>query len=76
MAGRRYARRQAGLRGGERGVVLVLAIFAVVLLLVLAVGLTAVVRGELAAAATNLERSCSYFLAEGGDCGSARAPAL
>ncbi len=65
-AGVRYARRRAGLRGGERGVVLVLAIFAVVLLLVLSVGLTAAVRGELAAASTSLERSQSYFLAEAG----------
>ncbi len=51
---------------GERGVVLVLAVFAVVLLTVLAVGITAVVRPELLASRTSLDRMQSLFAAEAG----------
>jgi len=65
-AGGRYGAGLANARRGERGVVLVLAVFAVVLLLVLAVGLTAAVRGEMLAANTSLQRSQSLFLAEAG----------
>jgi len=52
--------------GGERGVVLVLAVFAVVLLTVLAVGITAAVRVELLASRASLDRMQSLFLAEAG----------
>ncbi len=51
---------------GERGLVLVLAVFAVTLILVLAVGLSTAVRAELLASRTSLERSQSLFLAEAG----------
>ncbi|MCJ7822894.1 MAG: type II secretion system protein GspK, partial [Armatimonadetes bacterium] len=51
---------------GDRGVVLILAVFAVVLLTVLAVGITAVVRPELLASRTSLDRMQSLFLAEAG----------
>lgn len=51
---------------GERGVVLVLAVFAVVLLTVLAVGITAAVRAELLASRVGLDRMQSLFLAEAG----------
>jgi len=46
--------------------VLILAIFAVALLLVLSVGLSAAVRAELLASRTSLERMQSLFLAEAG----------
>lgn len=46
--------------------VLILAIFAVALLLVLSVGLSSAVRAELLASRTNLERVQSRFLAEAG----------
>lgn len=55
-----------GARRGQRGMVLILAIFAVSLLLVLAVGLSAAVRAELLASRTSLERVQSRFLAEAG----------
>jgi general secretion pathway protein K len=51
---------------GKRGVVLVLAVFAVVLLTVLAVGITAAVRVELLASRASLDRMQSLFLAEAG----------
>jgi len=53
-------------RRDERGLVLVLAVFAVTLILVLAVGLSTAVRAELLASRTSLERSQSLFLAEAG----------
>jgi general secretion pathway protein K len=61
-----YGRRWSWTRRDERGVVLVLAVFAVALLLVLSVGLTTAVRAELLASHTNLTRSQSLFLAEAG----------
>jgi type II secretory pathway component PulK len=51
---------------GDGGVVLILAVFAVVLLTVLAVGISAVVRPELLASRTSLDRMQSLFLAEAG----------
>jgi type II secretory pathway component PulK len=51
---------------GQRGMVLILAVFAVSLLLVLAVGLSTVVRAELLASRASLERVQSRFLAEAG----------
>ena len=56
---------QSGKRS-ERGLVLVLAVFAVTLILVLAVGLSTAVRAELLASRTSLERAQSLFLAEAG----------
>jgi general secretion pathway protein K len=53
-------------RPGEQGVVLILAVFAVVLLTVLAVAITAAVRVELLASRTSLDRVQSLFLAEAG----------
>ena len=61
-----YLCRHARAADGERGVVLVLAVFAVVLLTVLAVGITAAVRVELMAARTSLERMQGLYLAEAG----------
>ncbi len=58
----RRARRQSG----ERGVVLILAVFAAVLLSVLAVGITTAVRVELLASRTSLDRMQSLFLAQAG----------
>ncbi len=60
----RYRPARAG--RGRRGVVLILAIFAVVLLAVLAVGITAAVRVELLASRTSLDRTQALFLAEAG----------
>ncbi len=57
---------RADSRGTERGVVLILAVFAVVLLTVLAVGITAAVRVELLASRTGLDRAQALFLAEAG----------
>ena len=51
---------------GQRGVVLILAVFAVVLLAVLAVGITTAVRVELLASRAGLNRTQSLFLAEVG----------
>lgn len=51
---------------GERGVVLILAVFAVVLLAVLAVGIVAAVRVELRASHANLEREQALLLAQAG----------
>jgi type II secretory pathway component PulK len=51
---------------GERGVVLILAVFAVVLLAVLTVAIAAAVRVELRASRTSLERMQALFLAEAG----------
>jgi type II secretory pathway component PulK len=63
---RQHGRRlRAGARG-ERGVVLILAIFAVVLLSVLAVGISSAVRVELRASHSSLERMQGLFLAEAG----------
>src|SRR5574340_24612 len=53
-----------GLGRRQRGVVLILAIFAVVLLSVLAVGISAAVRSELRASHLSLERMQGLFLAE------------
>ncbi len=64
---RRSCQLQRCSRGrGDRGVVLILAVFAVVLLTVLAVGITAAVRVELLASRTSLNRVQSLFLAEAG----------
>lgn len=57
---------RADSRGTERGVVLILAVFAVVLLTVLAVGITAAVRVELLASRAGLDRAQALFLAEAG----------
>jgi len=51
---------------GEDGVVLILAVFAVVLLTVLAVGIAAAVRVELRASRASLDRTQALFLAEAG----------
>ena len=51
---------------GEDGVVLILAVFAVVLLTVLAVGIAAAVRVELRASRSSLNRMQALFLAEAG----------
>jgi len=51
---------------GEKGVVLILSVFAVVLLTVLAVGITAAVRVELRASRSSLDRMQALFLAEAG----------
>ena len=51
---------------GEDGVVLILAVFAVVLLTVLAVGIAAAVRVELRASRASLNRMQALFLAEAG----------
>ena len=51
---------------GEDGVVLILAVFAVVLLTVLAVGIAAAVRIELRASRASLDRMQALFLAEAG----------
>lgn len=53
-------------RRGQHGVVLILAVFAVVLLTVLAVGIAAVVRVELRASRSSLDRMQALFLAEAG----------
>lgn len=53
-------------RRGQDGVVLILAVFAVVLLTVLAVGIAAVVRVELRASRSSLDRMQALFLAEAG----------
>jgi len=53
-------------RRRDRGVVLILAIFAVALLTTLAVGITAAVRVELKAARASLERMQELFLAQAG----------
>ena len=53
-------------RRGEDGVVLILAVFAVVLLTVLAVGIAAAVRVELRASRSSLDRMQALFLAEAG----------
>jgi type II secretory pathway component PulK len=55
-----------GERSSERGAVLILAIFAVVFLSVLAVGISSAVRVELRAAHASLERMQGLFLAEAG----------
>jgi general secretion pathway protein K len=55
-----------GERRSERGAVLILAIFAVVFLSVLAVGISSAVRVELRAAHASLERMQGLFLAEAG----------
>jgi type II secretory pathway component PulK len=65
-AGRAYNCRRSLPYAGQRGMVLVLAVFAVALVLVLAVGLTSVVRSELLASRANLERAQSLFLAQAG----------
>ncbi len=51
---------------GRRGVVLILAVFAVTLLAMLAVAITAAVRVELLASRTSLDRTQALFLAEAG----------
>ena len=51
---------------GQRGVVLILAVLAVVLLTTLAVAITAAVRVELLASRSALERTQALFLAEAG----------
>jgi len=61
-----YLCRRVKAADGERGVVLVLAVFAVVLLTVLAVGITAAVRVELMAARASTERMQGLYLAEAG----------
>jgi len=53
-------------RRRQRGVVLILAIFAVVLLSILTVGITAAVRVELRASRSSLDRIQGLFLAEAG----------
>jgi len=53
-------------RSASRGVVLILAIFAVALLTTLAVGITTAVRVELKAAHAGLERTQELFLAQAG----------
>jgi general secretion pathway protein K len=58
--------RQDRTAAGERGVVLILAIFAVALLSVLAVAIIVAVRAELLASRSSLERTRALFLAEAG----------
>lgn len=66
MAKKNTQQKRADRRAGERGAALILAIFTCVVLTVLAVGLTQVVRVEIIASRSSLDRLQASYLAKAG----------